>query len=734
MSRLGINTGNNPNDGQGDPLRVAMGKINSNFLEVYNTFGNGFTLTSYASTAGISTVAQNLTGSPRINVSGILNTGITTTEHLEVRNITSIGVVTATGFVGDGSQLTNVTSTASGVSIYDDNVFLGVARELNFDANIVSTSPDGTQRVRISASGYATTAGIATYASTAGVATVAQGLTGTPNINVGVVTATSYRGSGVNLTGVITSLVAGTNVTITQSSGIATISAATTSGGSGNYAIIAGYSTSSGIATFAGYSTSSGIATFATIAGYSTSSGISTVAQGLTGTPNISVNQVGIASFLSVTGVTTFFNNVHFDYDKYVLIGSNDELQLFHNGSNSYIENTSTNNLIVRTTGGAIVFQKVGPENMGVFNTDGSVELYFDNSKKFETTGYGATIFGGLNISGVATATSFVGSGSNLTGLTGATASTYGNGTAVPQIVVDSNGRITSITNVAISTGGVGGGGTSGIYVNDGTLVGFAGTINFGDGLSVTPLSAGIVTANVTYAPIAGYSTSSGVSTTSQGLTGTPNITVGSIISGNINSSGIITATSFAGSGTNLTGIVTSIVAGTNVTISASTGQVTINASGAGGSSQWSTVASGIITASNVGIATTNATSALTVVGDGSFTGVVTANRFQSTTAGTPTIDSPNNVNINANTVAISTDTTVGRELRVAGITTVNAGGVRVAGVVTATTFIGALIATGSAPASSSSTGTAGEIRYDANYIYICTATNTWKRVGIATW
>jgi hypothetical protein len=38
------------------------------------------------------------------------------------------------------------------------------------------------------------------------------------------------------------------------------------------------------------------------------------------------------------------------------------------------------------------------------------------------------------------------------------------------------------------------------------------------------------------------------------------------------------------------------------------------------------------------------------------------------------------------------------------------------------------------APASASATGTLGEIRIDANYIYICTATNTWKRVAIATW
>ena len=37
-------------------------------------------------------------------------------------------------------------------------------------------------------------------------------------------------------------------------------------------------------------------------------------------------------------------------------------------------------------------------------------------------------------------------------------------------------------------------------------------------------------------------------------------------------------------------------------------------------------------------------------------------------------------------------------------------------------------------PASATATGTAGEIAWDANYIYICTATNTWKRVAIGTW
>lgn len=149
MSRLGINVGNNPNDGQGDPLRIAMGKINSNFAEVYSVIGDGNNLTNYIDTAGISTVARNLTGNPRINVSGVLNTGITTTEHLEVRNITSTGIVTAAQFVGDGSQLTNVTALVGGLEVLDDNVRRGVARELNFGENITSTGPDGVGRVTI---------------------------------------------------------------------------------------------------------------------------------------------------------------------------------------------------------------------------------------------------------------------------------------------------------------------------------------------------------------------------------------------------------------------------------------------------------------------------------------------------------------------------------------------------------------------------------------------------------
>ena len=38
------------------------------------------------------------------------------------------------------------------------------------------------------------------------------------------------------------------------------------------------------------------------------------------------------------------------------------------------------------------------------------------------------------------------------------------------------------------------------------------------------------------------------------------------------------------------------------------------------------------------------------------------------------------------------------------------------------------------APTTASSNGTAGDIRYDADYVYICIATNTWKRAALTTW
>ncbi|MBT9134893.1 MAG: hypothetical protein DDT38_01635 [Firmicutes bacterium] len=40
----------------------------------------------------------------------------------------------------------------------------------------------------------------------------------------------------------------------------------------------------------------------------------------------------------------------------------------------------------------------------------------------------------------------------------------------------------------------------------------------------------------------------------------------------------------------------------------------------------------------------------------------------------------------------------------------------------------------GGTPASATAPGTAGEVRWDASFIYVCIAANTWRRVGITAW
>jgi len=37
-------------------------------------------------------------------------------------------------------------------------------------------------------------------------------------------------------------------------------------------------------------------------------------------------------------------------------------------------------------------------------------------------------------------------------------------------------------------------------------------------------------------------------------------------------------------------------------------------------------------------------------------------------------------------------------------------------------------------PTSSTDTGVTGEVRWGADYMYVCVTTNTWKRAAITTW
>ena len=92
---------------------------------------------SFANTAGVATVAAGLTDKPDILVDNINATGI---------------ITAAQGFVGDGSGLTGITASGSGIIIRDDGTLVGTIGTINFGTNL-TVSPASAGVVTVTASG-----------------------------------------------------------------------------------------------------------------------------------------------------------------------------------------------------------------------------------------------------------------------------------------------------------------------------------------------------------------------------------------------------------------------------------------------------------------------------------------------------------------------------------------------------------------------------------------------------
>ncbi len=87
---------------------------------------------------------------------------------------------------------------------------------------------------------------------------------------------------------------------------------------------------------------------------------------------------------------------------KKLKFGVSEDLQIYHDGTHSYIENTTGDLRIIDTTGMLLRSNSLGlrngagDENYIGCAANGAVELYYDNSKKFETTSTGVTVTGDL--------------------------------------------------------------------------------------------------------------------------------------------------------------------------------------------------------------------------------------------------------------------------------------------------------------------------------------------------
>jgi hypothetical protein len=136
-----------------------------------------------------------------------------------------------------------------------------------------------------------------------------------------------------------------------------------------------------------GGKTAAGTLSYADAAKLVTTSGGVTVT-GLTTTTDLTATGTTTLAGASTSADITFGDN-----DK-AIFGAGSDLQIYHDGSNSYIDDTASGSLVIR--GSTVYLQKYTGEHMLDAVADGAVTLYHNNASKLATTSTGVDITGAL--------------------------------------------------------------------------------------------------------------------------------------------------------------------------------------------------------------------------------------------------------------------------------------------------------------------------------------------------
>ena len=116
------------------------------------------------------------------------------------------------------------------------------------------------------------------------------------------------------------------------------------------------------------------------------------------------LDTIDSGSFLrSDAADTKTSGDLSFDDNIKANFGTGSDLEIYHDGNHSIIKDGGTGNLILMTSDISIV-NSGNTEYMIHAIEDNQVELYFNGSKKLETTTSGVTVTGTLNASGIITA------------------------------------------------------------------------------------------------------------------------------------------------------------------------------------------------------------------------------------------------------------------------------------------------------------------------------------------
>ena len=98
----------------------------------------------------------------------------------------------------------------------------------------------------------------------------------------------------------------------------------------------------------------------------------------------------------------TFTGDIDFGDNVKAKFGASDDLQIYHDGSNSVIKDNGTGNLIIRGSAGTYI-QGVNGESCIAAIENAGAHLYFDGSTRFKTTATGVDVTGAITTDGLTT-------------------------------------------------------------------------------------------------------------------------------------------------------------------------------------------------------------------------------------------------------------------------------------------------------------------------------------------
>ena len=354
-----------------------------------NLYAGDFTPTNLV--VGVSTVSSSL------------HVGSALTSNA-AGDVETIGIITAASFSGDGSALTGLANTAYIVSVATTTGDLKVGAAVtvggivNIDATTDSTSSTTGALIVDGGLGVAKNVYIGAGLSVAGTLTY-EDVTSVDS--VGLITAKS----GVNITG--GQLTVGSGITM-GIAGVATFSGTSDVHLLDNIKLNVG--DGSDLEVYHDGSHSHIVSNTGNLRILADGAG-DLVLTSKTGEEAIVCAQDGAVTVkydnatkltttndgTVTTGIGTFTAGISLNADdKKITVGVGSDLAIYHDGSHSFISNQhGTGNIVMYGNGtNSIVLQPKAGENSIIANSDSSVNLYYNNSEKFQTTNDGVVITG----------------------------------------------------------------------------------------------------------------------------------------------------------------------------------------------------------------------------------------------------------------------------------------------------------------------------------------------------